>query len=421
MSIPEPVDHELFVNPGPIYCKYCYDEHPVEIGEDGSLLVCTNCGSGLAPLDDVINAGGYSAFVEKITEQFVRETSTELVNSSMGESVGMDLAHAERLLAKIASTEDALNLVDFAEAARVYAQRAKLGTSAVNHATTVKIRAERKLADMVDAGQEAGTIATKQAHGRGKQASSQGKDASKPTTLTELGIGYKNLFEARLLRDAITEEELVKQAAEADARDRELSRKELVKTAARNKRQKAKRERVEEISNTEPQAITALSRFPVLYVDPPWRYEHSETSTREIENHYPTMSLEQIKGLGVPAADDSVLFLWVTSPKLTEGLEVMAAWGFDYRTCMVWVKDKIGMGYYARQQHELLLIGKRGNLPVPDPEDRPSSVIHGVRGKHSAKPDEAYQLIERMYPLVDKCELFQRRSRDGWVGWGNQA
>lgn len=191
-----------------------------------------------------------------------------------------------------------------------------------------------------------------------------------------------------------------------------------IKLESREERQREKRAKVEEIRNTIPPPIDSSTRFSVLYADPPWRYEHSETTTREIENHYPTMTLDEIKDMDVPAADDAVLFLWVTSPKLIEGLEVLDAWGFQYRTCMVWIKDRIGMGYYARQQHELLLIGKRGALPVPDPEDRPSSVIHGPRGEHSAKPDEVYELIERMYPTRSKFELFQRRERTGWLSWG---
>jgi len=178
---------------------------------------------------------------------------------------------------------------------------------------------------------------------------------------------------------------------------------------------------VAQIAEQKAAPLDSIGPFPVIYADPPWRYEFAEDRGRQIENHYPTMPLDEIKALKVPAADDAVLFLWVTSPKLPEGLEVLAAWGFQYVTCMVWVKDRIGMGYYARQQHELLLIGKRGNLPVPDPEDRPSSVITAPRGQHSAKPDEVYELIERMYPLHDKCELFQRRPRPGWAGWGNQA
>jgi N6-adenosine-specific RNA methylase IME4 len=135
------------------------------------------------------------------------------------------------------------------------------------------------------------------------------------------------------------------------------------------------------------------------------------------------MELDEIKALDVPAADDSVLFLWATSPKLAEALEVMDAWGFTYRTCMVWVKDRIGMGYYARQKHELLLVGARGSLPAPEPENRPSLVFESPRGDHSKKPDLFYQLIETMYPEYDdlRMELFARQRREGWEPWGFEA
>lgn len=185
-------------------------------------------------------------------------------------------------------------------------------------------------------------------------------------------------------------------------------------------RQREKAVRVAEIAKAEPAPLQDGGTFPVLYVDPPWRYEHAEPG-RQVENNYPTMGLDEIKALDPPADDDAVLFLWATSPKLTEALEVMAAWGFQYRTCMVWVKGSIGMGYYARQRHELLLIGRRGSLRVPDAEDRPDSVIEAPRGKHSEKPEVVYELIERMYPFHKRVELFARRSRDGWAAWGNQA
>lgn len=115
-----------------------------------------------------------------------------------------------------------------------------------------------------------------------------------------------------------------------------------------------------------------LGRFPVIYADPPWQYEHVKTSSRAVENHYPTLSLGEICALPVHrlATDDAVLFLWATSPKLFEAMTVLHCWGFTYRTCMVWVKDRIGMGDYVRQRHELLLIGRRGSIPVPLPENR---------------------------------------------------
>jgi len=163
-------------------------------------------------------------------------------------------------------------------------------------------------------------------------------------------------------------------------------------------------------------------RYPLILADPPWRYEFSLTDTRAIENQYPTMELAEICGLDVLnlAADDAMLFLWVTNPKQAEGHEVLTAWGFEYLTNIVWVKDRMGMGYYARSQHEQLLIARRGFMPPPPESARPSSVVHAPRGEHSAKPDVFYELIEAMYPTLDKIELFSRRERAGWAHWGNQ-
>jgi N6-adenosine-specific RNA methylase IME4 len=167
----------------------------------------------------------------------------------------------------------------------------------------------------------------------------------------------------------------------------------------------------------------SLGKFVVIYGDPPWRYEHQPmgSSSRSIENHYPTMALDEICALPVAslAHENSVLFLWATVPKLFECKQVLDAWGFTYRTGLVWVKDKIGMGYYARGRHELLQIAARGELPVPAAETRPDSVIEAPRLEHSAKPPIVYDIIDRMYPGVRKLELFQRVPRDGWVGWGN--
>lgn len=170
-----------------------------------------------------------------------------------------------------------------------------------------------------------------------------------------------------------------------------------------------------------------LGKFVVLYADPPWRYENPPMggSNRSIENQYPTMELEQICELPVAdlAHENSVLFLWATSPKLYECMKVLDAWGFTYRTDMVWVKDKIGMGYHVRGKHESLLIAKKGELPPPAAEDRPDSVVEAPRLEHSAKPPEFYEIIDRMYPGVRKIELFGRapEKRKLWAAWGNQA
>lgn len=168
-------------------------------------------------------------------------------------------------------------------------------------------------------------------------------------------------------------------------------------------------------------------KFDVIYADPPWRYEFSETEPRSIEAHYDTLSLEEIcsykDGNGTPVqdkiADNAVLFLWATQPKIREALQVIKDWGFEYRTGAVWVKDKIGMGYYFREQHELLFVAKKGDMSVPPPEARPSSVIRAPRTKHSQKPKKVHKIIEKMYPRDRYLEIFGREKySDKWQVWG---
>jgi N6-adenosine-specific RNA methylase IME4 len=172
----------------------------------------------------------------------------------------------------------------------------------------------------------------------------------------------------------------------------------------------------------QPTPDLPFGRYPVLYVDPPWRYEFAESESRAIENQYPTMELDDICALPVGdiATADSILFMWATSPKLAEAIRVVEAWGFTYRSSAVWVKPQLGMGYYFRQQHELLLVATRGSMPAPAPGDRPRSVYESPREAHSAKPVAFYEFIESMYPSLPRVELFARKPREGWSGWGNQ-
>jgi N6-adenosine-specific RNA methylase IME4 len=99
----------------------------------------------------------------------------------------------------------------------------------------------------------------------------------------------------------------------------------------------------------------------------------------------------------------------------------MAAWGFEYKTNIVWVKDRMGLGYWVRNQHEHLLIGVRGNIPAPAPIERFRSVINAPTAGHSVKPEAAAQMIERMFPTLPRLEMFARKARRGWDVWGNEV
>jgi N6-adenosine-specific RNA methylase IME4 len=198
----------------------------------------------------------------------------------------------------------------------------------------------------------------------------------------------------------------------------EMQRRDLIDWEAKRER------KLGDIAAASRELPTGI-RYPIIYADPPWRYENPPigSQSRAIENHYPTMGLEEICALPVAALafDDALLFLWATAPKLYECMKVIDAWGFDYRTCLVWDKEKIGMGYYARNQHELLLIAKRGDIPPPAEGSQHSSVYREARGEHSAKPVFYYEMIEAAYPQLPKIELFSRSPRFGWAAWGNQA
>ena len=135
------------------------------------------------------------------------------------------------------------------------------------------------------------------------------------------------------------------------------------------------------------------------------------------------MALDAIKALDIAsiAADDCVLFLWATMPLLPEALGVMAAWSFAYKTGFVWTKDRVGMGYWVRSQHELLLIGTHGAPPAPAMGTQAMSLIEAPVREHSRKPDQAYEIIESYFPTLPKIELFARGARPGWDRWGAEA
>jgi N6-adenosine-specific RNA methylase IME4 len=197
---------------------------------------------------------------------------------------------------------------------------------------------------------------------------------------------------------------------------------EAARVVARAERVKDQQQSVNERTAKITLDARKLGKFSVILADPPWDDEFG-ASTRSIENHYPTMRFADILALPVGdiAHEQAMLFLWATPSMIEMALETARAWGFQYRTQMVWVKPSIGLGKYVRQRHELLLICRRGEHPAPDPKLLPDSVIEAARSEHSVKPETFFEIIERMYPELPKIELFARRARPRWAAWGNEA
>lgn len=167
----------------------------------------------------------------------------------------------------------------------------------------------------------------------------------------------------------------------------------------------------------------AKGKHRVLYADPPWSYGNSmPPGTGVPTDHYPCMSLDEICELPVKdmAEDDSVLFLWTTSPHLEESFRVIEAWGFKYKTSFVWDKVKHNMGHYNSVRHEFVLVCVRGSCQ-PDVRKLFDSVVTEERTEHSKKPEVFYEIIDTIYPHGARIELFARSKRKGWKSWGLES
>lgn len=187
------------------------------------------------------------------------------------------------------------------------------------------------------------------------------------------------------------------------------------------KRQERDAKNAEIMKIIESGALEHVSEFEIVLADPPWRYDFSETECREIENNYPTATIEDICSHAPKTTPDSILFLWATAPKLREAMQVVDAWGFTYRTHAVWDKCKIGMGYWFRGQHELLIVATKGKASPPIAENRVSSIFKESRTEHSKKPDCVYEWIESAFVSYKKLEMYARSNRPGWKSWGAEA
>ena len=254
-----------------------------------------------------------------------------------------------------------------------------------------------------------------------------------------LGVSERSVKSARVvidrgipdLQEAVQHGKLAVHDAEKAARLPENAQKEFLEAAGAGKTFSAwqtnygRKERAADLAATTAAMPVGEKRWPIILADPPWDYEISAPGREHSHpaQHYPVMSLADICALPVAdlASESCVLFLWTTSPCLEQAFEVIRAWGFAYKTSLVWDKEVMGMGHWVRGQHEHLLIASKGNPPLPPTESVPASVFRERRREHSRKPEASYRIIEAMYPDLPKIELFARQARSGWMAWGNEV
>jgi len=318
-----------------------------------------------------------------------------------------------KALAAVVRVDEAKTIKDKAEAIRAYARQAK-NPKLEADAWEIRKRAEDKLGELSAALEKAppGPTSKKLVPSGGKKLKAQAlQDAGISTSAAQRYERFNKLApkeKERRIAQGRAAIEAGRSAADKIVHENDKA----ANRAARETELAAK--------------IVAMpdKRYGVIYADPPWRFEPYSRDTgmdRAADNHYQTMPLDNIKQLEIPAADDCILFLWATSPMLPEALDVMHAWGFVYKSHFVWVKDRLGTGYWTRNKHELLLIGTRGDIPAPAPGHQYESVITAPVARHSSKPFVMHEMIEEMFPNLPRIELFARDRFDGWDAWGNEV
>lgn len=179
--------------------------------------------------------------------------------------------------------------------------------------------------------------------------------------------------------------------------------------------------------------LSRKAKFATVLADPPWRFDNKTGKVapgHKRLNRYDTMSFEEIEALPVHSITSDVahLYLWVPNALLPQGLSVMKAWGFQYKSNLVWHKvrkdggpDGRGVGFYFRNVTELILFGVKGkNARTLAPGRRQVNFLATRKREHSRKPDEQYAIIESCSP-GPYLELFSRGTRPGWTVWGKQA
>jgi N6-adenosine-specific RNA methylase IME4 len=190
------------------------------------------------------------------------------------------------------------------------------------------------------------------------------------------------------------------------------------KKAERDKKIEDVKQKIESENLVQPN-----KKYHVIAIDPPWAYsekggfssEDYDADSNRGAVDYPTMTVEQISKIELPASDDCVLFLWTTHAFLRDSFTLMEEWGFNYKATIVWDKVKMGLGRTVRMQVEFCLVGLKGSPIINGSSER--DIITEPRREHSRKPEAFYQMVERMC-IGNKLDFFSRQNRENWDHYG---
>ncbi|BAL77057.1 MT-A70 family methyltransferase [Bradyrhizobium cosmicum] len=371
---------------------------------------------------------------------------------------------ARKALAEAVAVDEVVDIRSKAEAMRVYARQASDKGLEIQ-AAQIRFRAERRLGEMLAAAKESGQISRGQPPKLGEKNSAETEEYSDEApitrvTLREAGIDHKLSSKAQRLAamDAGAFEQALERHAEEMRAGTGRVAMDLYRVVSEDAGRDHRRDLAQTLSDASAQLAPSGRKYPVIYADPPWR-RHQGVTDRSYENHYPTMTWDEICALPIAqmVLPDAWLFLWIprahafalheietevevvgtgevvqAKVAMPLGYAVAKAWGFDsYSTLAVWTKtdaehpDAAGTGKIFRDQDELLLLFKRGR-GLPMPEKKFGSNHRERPREHSRKPDFYRDMIASMAGGLPVLELFARVDAEhplpeGWGAWGNQS
>ena len=236
---------------------------------------------------------------------------------------------------------------------------------------------------------------------------------------------------AGVSHDTISKVERIEREAPDELREQLRNGETSINAAYQQLREadkKAERKAAIEEAKAQPRSASYVDifntdkKYRVIYADPPWSYNDKQDTAKlgGAEKYYHTMALDDICAIQVPTEKNAVLFLWATSPLLPEALAVITDWGFTYKSSFIWDKVSHAMGHYNSVRPEFLLIAVKGSC-TPDVKKLYDSVVSIERTEHSRKPAYFRELIDELYPIGERIELFAREAADGWDVWGDMA
>lgn len=320
----------------------------------------------------------------------------------MNDLVLMKLDAARTMLAEAKTIQETKKILDVAAAAEIYAKRQQLGADAILYATSIKVEALRQLGNMLKETPRA-------EGGRPLETGTQSVPVYSPPTLADMGLDKKT---SKLAQDIAalpdTEIEKVKQGIVTLHQAQQESRREV------------QRQRVADIAAQPANRVQGL--FDVIVIDPPWTMQKIEREVRpnQVGFDYPVMSLDELKALEIPCADDCHVWLWTTQKYLPYAFDLLATWDLIYVCTMVWHKPGGFQPVYLPQYNcEFALYAHKGNPRFVETKAF-MTCFDAPRGAHSEKPQAFYDVIRRV-TAGRRLDMFNRRAIDGFEGWGNES